>query len=163
MDIKSKEYKQLRSEYMMSWKEHPEYVKFLTDEWNNLIARAKRENKRVFASPLPLLEIGKKDIDLIVALNDRDFTERNKQRGGNEYGTRGWKQSIDKELLKQDPTKIVYTEDYFSDFMRKNLGVTWGTLNETEEKMLLAKGWTKEKFDSISQEERDQAIKCIAF
>lgn len=57
----------------------------------------------------------------------------------------------------------VYTEDYFSDFMRKNLGVTWGTLNETEEKMLLAKGWTKEKFDSISQEERDQAIKCIAF
>lgn len=71
------------------------------DEWNNLIARAKRENKRVFASPLPLLEIGKKDIDLIVALNDRDFTERNKQRGGNEYGTRGWKQSIDKELLKQ--------------------------------------------------------------
>lgn len=82
-------------------------------------------------------------------------SERNKQRGGNEYGTRGWKQSIDKELLKQDPTK--------SDFMRKNLGVTWGTLNETEEKMLLAKGWTKEKFDSISQEERDQAIKCIAF
>lgn len=163
MDIKSKEYKQLRSEYMMSWKEHPEYVKFLTDEWNNLIARAKRENKRVFASPLPLLEIGKKDIDLIVALNDRDFTERNKQRGGNEYGTRGWKQSIDKELLKQDPTKIVYTEDYFSDFIRKNLGVTWGTLNETEEEILLAKGWTKEKFDSISQEERDQAIKCIAF
>ena len=47
--------------------------------------------------------------------------------------------------------------------MRKNLGVTWGTLNETEEEMLLAKGWTKERFDSISQEERDQAVKCIAF
>ena len=30
-------------------------------------------------------------------------------------------------------------------------------------KMLLKKGWTAEKFDSISQEERDQAIKCIAF
>ena len=163
MDITSKEYKRLRSEYMANWREHPEYVKFLTDEWNNLIARAKRENKRVFASPLPLLEIGRKDIDLIVALNDRDFTERNKQRGGNEYGTRGWKQNIDKELLKQDPNKIVYTEDYFSDFMRKNLGVTWGTLNETEEEMLLAQGWTKEKFNSISQEERDQAIKCIAF
>ena len=28
---------------------------------------------------------------------------------------------------------------------------------------LLKKGWTAEKFDSISQEERDQAIKCIAF
>lgn len=163
MDIESKEYKHLRSEYMMNWKKHPEYVKFLTDEWNNLIARAKRENKRVFASPLPLLEIGRKDIDLIVALGDRAFTERDLQRGNTLYSSRGWKQSIDKELLKQDPTKIVYTEDYFSDFMRKNLGVTWGTLNETEEEMLLAQGWTKEKFNSISQEERDQAIKCIAF
>ena len=163
MDIESKEYKHLRSEYMMNWKKHPEYVKFLTDEWNNLIARAKRENKRVFASPLPLLEIGRKDIDLIVALGDRAFTERDLQRGNTLYSSRGWKQSIDKELLKQDPTKIVYTEDYFSDFMRKNLGVTWGTLNETEEEMLLAKGWTKERFDSISQEERDQAVKCIAF
>ena len=28
---------------------------------------------------------------------------------------------------------------------------------------LLKKGWTAEKFDSISQEERDQAVKCIAF
>ena len=28
---------------------------------------------------------------------------------------------------------------------------------------LLDKGWTMEKFNSISQEERDQAIKCIAF
>ena len=27
---------------------------------------------------------------------------------------------------------------------------------------LLDKGWTKEQFDSISQEERDQAVKCIA-
>ena len=163
MDIESKEYKHLRSEYMMNWKKHPEYVKFLTDEWNNLIARAKRENKRVFASPLPLLEIGRKDIDLIVALGDRAFTERDLQRGNTLYSSRGWKQSIDKELLKQDPTKIVYTEDYFSDFMRKNLGVTWGTLNETEEEMLLAKGWTNERFDSISQEERNQAVKCIAF
>ena len=163
MDINSKEYKQLRSKYMMDWREHPEYVKFLTDEWNNLLARAKREGKRVFASPLPLLEIGRKDIDLIVALGDRAFTERDLQRGNTLYSSRGWKQSIDKELLKQDPTKIVYTEDYFSDFMRKNLGVTWGTLNETEEEMLLAKGWTKERFDSISREERNQAVKCIAF
>lgn len=163
MDVKSREYKHLRSKYMANWKNHPEYVEFLTREWNNLIARAKRENKRVFASPLPLLEIGRKDIDLIVALNDKDFTERNKQRGGEEYSTRGWKQAIDRELVQQDPSKVVYTEDYFSDFMRKNLGVTWGTLTNEEAEMLSKKGWTKEKFDSISQEERDQAIKCVAF
>lgn len=163
MDVKSREYKHLRSKYMANWKNHPEYVEFLTREWNNLIARAKRENKRVFASPLPLLEIGRKDIDLIVALNDKDFTERNKQRGGEEYSTRGWKQAIDRELVQQDPSKVVYTEDYFSNFMRKNLGVTWGTLTKEEAEMLSKQGWTAEKFDSISQEERDQAIKCIAF
>lgn len=32
---------------------------------------------------------------------------------------------------------------------------------ETQES-LLNKGWTQEKFDSISQQERDQAVKCIA-
>lgn len=32
---------------------------------------------------------------------------------------------------------------------------------ETQE-ALLKKGWTQEQFDSISQEERDQAVKCIA-
>lgn len=36
-------------------------------------------------------------------------------------------------------------------------------LRAEEKEMLLKKGWTAEKFDSISQEERDHAIKCIAF
>lgn len=37
------------------------------------------------------------------------------------------------------------------------------SLSEDVQENLLKKGWTAEKFDSISQEERDQAIKCIAF
>ena len=37
------------------------------------------------------------------------------------------------------------------------------SLDTEIQKNLLKKGWTVEKFDSISQEERDQAIKCIAF
>lgn len=36
-------------------------------------------------------------------------------------------------------------------------------LKAEEKEMLLKKGWTEEKFDSISQEERNQAVKCIAF
>lgn len=36
-------------------------------------------------------------------------------------------------------------------------------LRTEEKEMLLKKGWTAEKFDSISQQERDQAVKCIAF
>lgn len=37
------------------------------------------------------------------------------------------------------------------------------SLDTEMQENLLKKGWTAEKFDSISQEERGQAIKCIAF
>ena len=40
---------------------------------------------------------------------------------------------------------------------------SFNTLSDSMQENLLKKGWTAEKFDSISQEERDQAIKCIAF
>lgn len=40
---------------------------------------------------------------------------------------------------------------------------SFNTLSESTQENLLKKGWTAEKFDSVSQEERDQAIKCIAF
>lgn len=40
---------------------------------------------------------------------------------------------------------------------------TFNSLSESIRENLTRKGWTAEKFDSISQDERDQAIKCIAF
>lgn len=40
---------------------------------------------------------------------------------------------------------------------------SFNTLGDSMQENLLKKGWTAEKFDSISQEERDQAVKCIAF
>lgn len=40
---------------------------------------------------------------------------------------------------------------------------SFNTLSDSMQENLLKKGWTAEKFDSISQEERNQAIKCIAF
>lgn len=40
---------------------------------------------------------------------------------------------------------------------------SFNTLSDSMQENLLKKGWTEEKFDSISQEERNQAVKCIAF
>lgn len=40
---------------------------------------------------------------------------------------------------------------------------SFNTLSDSMQENLLKKGWTAEKFDSISQKERGQAIKCIAF
>lgn len=46
---------------------------------------------------------------------------------------------------------------------RKVPNSSFESLDTEMKENLLKKGWTAEKFDSISQEERDQAIKCIAF
>lgn len=40
---------------------------------------------------------------------------------------------------------------------------SFNTLSDSIQENLLKKGWIAERFDSISQEERDQAVKCIAF
>lgn len=50
----------------------------------------------------------------------------------------------------------------FRDFMNKK-NKLFNTLDSNVRESLTKKGWTADKFDSISQEERDQAIKCIAF
>lgn len=50
----------------------------------------------------------------------------------------------------------------FRNFMNKK-NKLFNTLDSNVRENLTKKGWTAEKFDSISQEERDQAIKCIAF
>lgn len=160
MDVNSTEYKRLKQEYMSNWENNSEYIKFLTREWNKLKDRAQRENKRLFASPLPLLSIFRNDFDLIVALPEKQFIERNKARGGSEVGSLSWKQALDRQLVGIDTNKIVYTDKYFSEFMRDTLGVTWGTLNNTELEALQARGWSEEKFNSISQVERDNAIEC---
>ena len=38
---------------------------------------------------------------------------------------------------------------------------SWSAVDNETKKSLEAKGWTQEKFNSISQEERDQAVECI--
>ena len=160
LDPSSKEYKQLRSQYMSEWRERPEYVKFLTDEWENLKERARKENKRLFASPAPLLEIGADDFDLYVNIPEKSFLERNTRRGGTPLGSMGWKQIVNNALVRVDPDKIVTTDKYFSEFMRDNLGVQWGTLTNEEARELEKKGWTKEQFERVSQPERERAVKC---
>ena len=39
----------------------------------------------------------------------------------------------------------------------------FNSLSESTKENLIKKGWTEEKFNSISQEERDHALRCVAF
>lgn len=45
----------------------------------------------------------------------------------------------------------------------KSIHTEFKSMDENIQNHLINKGWTEEKFNSISQEERDQAIKCIEF
>lgn len=45
--------------------------------------------------------------------------------------------------------------------LKSSMTSNWGRLDSTLQQALEAKGWTKEKFDSISQRERDQAVECV--
>lgn len=38
---------------------------------------------------------------------------------------------------------------------------SWSVVDNETRQSLVAKGWTQEKFDSISQKERDQAVECV--
>lgn len=158
MDITSTEYKKLAQEYLREWSSHPEYVEFITTEWNNLKQRAFIEGKKLFASPVVLAQLFKEDFDLFVALPEKQFLERDIARGNYRGSSLGWKQAINDLLVEVDQDKLVYTTKYFSDFMRDTLGVSWGTLTENERSLLISEGWLKESFDNLPQSERDAMI-----
>lgn len=158
MDITSTEYKKLAQEYLREWNSHPEYVEFITTEWNNLKQRAFVEGKKLFASPLVLAQLFKEDFDLFVALPEKQFLERDIARGNYRESSLGWKQATNDLLVEVDQDKLVYTTKYFSDFMRDTLGVSWGTLTENERSLLISEGWSKESFDNLPQSERDAMI-----
>ena len=116
--LTDEERRQKKREYMRDWKDHPEYIAFLTREWENLKARAKKENKQIFASPTPLLNLFMDDFDLFLNLTEHEFLQRNQAReAGGYYSSLGWKQAINDALVRVNPDKLVTTDKYFSQIM----------------------------------------------
>nr|DAJ67797.1 MAG TPA: Structural protein [Crassvirales sp.] len=78
---------------------------------------------------------------------------------------------ISDEYIAFNPNQIKSATDNVGTFSRTNDDIryrevpnsSFKSLDTEMQENLLKKGWTAEKFDSISQEERDQAVKCIAF
>lgn len=78
---------------------------------------------------------------------------------------------ISDEYIAFNSNQIKSATDNVGTFSRTNDDIryrevpnsSFESLDTEMQENLLKKGWTAEKFDSISQEERDQAVKCIAF
>lgn len=90
---------------------------------------------------------------------------------GIRYNIPRLKNKVLDEFVISNPNQIKSATSNIGEFSTTNDDIRYRTvpnssfevLRAEEKERLLKKGWTAEKFDSISQEERDQAIKCIAF
>lgn len=118
--------------------------------------------------------------DIIKEVNYRRFnTEREAMRAFNESGIRkdffyritregannaaGYKiQLLTRDMIEQyKQNNNPYSAEY-EDYTTPTENFYFDSLDPEVQMILFDKGWTKEQFDSISQQERDQAVKCIA-
>jgi hypothetical protein len=116
----------------------------------------------------------------IIKVSDKEYITREqiiKEAKEQGYDSILFNNVIDGPTVRQDvrivfnPNQIKSAKDNVGTFSRTNDDIryrevpnsSFEVLKAEEKEMLLKKGWTAEKFDSISQEERDQAVKCIAF
>ena len=82
-----------------------------------------------------------------------------------------FKNKVLDEFVISNPNQIKSATSNIGEFSTTNDDIRYRTVPDSsfevlraeEKERLLKKGWTAEKFDSISQKERDQAVKCIAF
>lgn len=118
--------------------------------------------------------------DIIKEVNYRRFnTEREAMRAFNESGIRkdffyritregannaaGYKiQLLTRDMVEQYKQDNNPYSDEYKDYTTPIENFYFDSLGPEIQMMLFDKGWTKEQFDSISQQERDQAVKCIA-
>jgi hypothetical protein len=155
------EFYKARAAYEHNWRQHPEFIKFMQNAWNKLVARAKAENKKLMASPMSLIQIGAKDIDLYITLGYKDFMQRNIGRGNTAIDSFMWKNSIDAELLNAPKDKVYLTNAYLSDIMAEHNA--FRELSSELQEALNRKGVDEALFNIMSREECDELLNCIGF
>lgn len=148
------EYKKARNEYLIYPENHPDYVEFLTEEWERVKSKTKKEGKILFASPHNLLKMFPQDFNRIINLKDDDFIKRNIGRGGKEKESKLWKEGINNTILNTTNIPIEYLNEnqHFEDYLNKYVGVS-KVIDENGEPLLVWHG-TAEIFDTFSKDFR---------
>jgi hypothetical protein len=120
------EYKKARNEYLIYPENHPDYVEFLTEEWERVKSKTKKEGKILFASPHNLLKMFPQDFNRIINLKDDDFIKRNIGRGGKEKESKLWKEGINETISNTTGIPVEYLNEnqYFEDYLNKYIGVS---------------------------------------
>nr|UVX41340.1 MAG: ADP-ribosyltransferase [Bacteriophage sp.] len=143
------EYKKARNEYLIYPENHPDYVEFLTEEWERVKSKTKKEGKILFASPHNLLKMFPQDFDRIINLKDEDFVKRNIEIGGKERESKLWKEGINNTILNITNIPIEYLNEnqHFEDYLNKYIGVS-KVVDENGEPLVVYHG-TDASFDTF--------------
>lgn len=144
------EYKKARNEYLIYPENHPDYVEFLTEEWERVKSKTKKEGKILFASPHNLLKMFPQDFNRIINLKDEDFVKRNIERGGKERESKLWKEGINNTILNTTNIPIEYLNEdqHFEDYLNKYIGVS-KVVDENGEPLVVYHGSSSE-FDTFA-------------
>ena len=59
--------------------------------------------------------------------------------------------------------RYVKSEMNIEPLAKKDKSSTWATIEDSDRETLTKRGWTEQQFNSVSQEERDQALRCMHF
>ena len=143
----------------------PLYAPLKSDDKTSIIETIKgsKEYKQALDDYNRYLEFANSNGQILsVFLNIRDTKNI---RDYNIYGTGAHQYIADNSNQIKSATDNIGAFSSDNDDIRYRVvpNSSFEVLRAEEKEMLLKKGWTVEKFNSISQEERDQAIKCIAF
>ena len=116
------EYKKARNEYLIYPERHSDYIEFLTNEWNRVKEKAKKEGKILFASPHNLLKLFPQDFTRIINLSDEDFIKRDINRGGDGIKSKLWKNAINDTIsrIKNIPIDTLREGEYLEDYLSRN-------------------------------------------
>lgn len=119
--IGSKKFKEVRNKYLVNPENYPDYIKFVTQEWNRVKNKTKSKGKILVASPHLLLRLFPQDFDKVVTMDDDVFVQRNVERGANdENNSRLWKNSVNNTLSNFRYTdKIIVHNGYLEDLLKQ--------------------------------------------
>lgn len=153
----TKEFKDARNKYLIYPENYPDYIEFLTREWNRVKNKAKQENKILLVSPHNLLKLFPNDFNYIIDVESSDFISRNINRGGNEINSKLWKEGIDKTIsnVNNIPKYTIGQGIYLSDLL-DNANNTSKVIDENGEPLVVYHG-TK-SLEEFSEFNKDTAI-----
>jgi hypothetical protein len=68
--IGTPEFKTAKTDYQVNWKDKPDFIEFVSKEWDRIKRKANNENKILVASPHMLLELFGQDFNKVLTLGE---------------------------------------------------------------------------------------------